>query len=102
MFERCVLRLRQCLHFARKRRVLPLRSAAGSGRLVARGSSEAETENPVTLAGDRLVSKMLFGLRPSAGHAHQRDRDIANRRGDRRLLARAKGLPDGPYGGFAV
>src|ERR1017187_1172686 len=36
MFGRCAFRLRQCIHFARKRGVLSGRSAAGSGRLVAR------------------------------------------------------------------
>src|ERR1700704_2556524 len=50
MFGRCALRLRQCIHFARKRGVLSRRSAAGSGPLVARhrqvhAPCEAETGN---------------------------------------------------------
>src|SRR5437667_42014 len=36
MFGRCALRVRQCIHFARKRGVLSRRSAARSGPLVAR------------------------------------------------------------------
>src|SRR6266478_3832212 len=36
MFGRCALRLRQCIHCARKRGVLSRRSAPGSGALVAR------------------------------------------------------------------
>src|ERR1700694_139839 len=50
MFGRCALRLRQCIHFVRKRGVLSRRSAAGSGTLVARhrqvhAPCEAETGN---------------------------------------------------------
>src|ERR1035441_9167947 len=50
MFGRCALRLRQCIHFARKRGVLSRRSAAGSGTLAARhrqvhAPCEAETWN---------------------------------------------------------
>src|SRR6516225_820611 len=36
MFGRCALRLRQCIHLARKRGVLSRRSTAGSGPLVRR------------------------------------------------------------------
>src|SRR6516225_2333309 len=50
MFGRCALRLRECIHLARKRGVLSRSSAAGSGPLVARhrqvhASCEAETGN---------------------------------------------------------
>src|SRR2546426_167601 len=50
MFGRCALRVRQCIHFARKLGVLSRRSAARSGPLVARhrqvhAPREAETEN---------------------------------------------------------
>src|SRR6266704_4300924 len=50
MSGRCALRLRQCIHFARKRGVLSWRSAAGSGPLVARhrqvhAPCETETGN---------------------------------------------------------
>src|SRR5216683_8411006 len=50
MFGRCAVRLRQCIHLARKRGVLSRRSAAGSGSLVARhrqvhAPCEAETGN---------------------------------------------------------
>src|SRR5580765_8308707 len=50
MFGRCALRLRQRIPFARKRRVLSRRGAAGSGSLVARhrrvhAPCEAETES---------------------------------------------------------
>src|SRR6266851_8309432 len=50
MFGRRALRVRQCIHFARKRGVLSRRSAVGSGPLVARhrqvhASCEAETGN---------------------------------------------------------
>src|SRR5271155_1996379 len=50
MFGRCALRLRQCVHLARKRGFLPRCSTAGSGALVARyrqvyAPCKAETKN---------------------------------------------------------
>ena len=44
---------------------------------------------PITLAGDRLVSHMLFGLRPTDPFTLvDRNRSIGRHRRDRRLLAR--------------
>jgi hypothetical protein len=58
---------------------------------------------PVTLAGDRLVWQHAVQTQSNQpGHARQRDRDIADCRSDRRLLAGAKGFSGRPDGGVAV
>src|ERR1017187_142443 len=75
MFGRCALRLRQCVHFPRKRGVLSRRSAAGSGPLVARHRQVHAACEPETGNGPR---------RRIAQQAHQ-DRVLGHKgaRGER-------------------
>src|SRR5271156_2444715 len=61
MSGRCALRLRECIHFARKRGILSRRSAAGSGRLLQGGGKFMRHVKlrPETLTNAAVLSKLI-------------------------------------------